>query len=145
MEQVQAKLATADASYAAMNYVDAMHAVISAYQLAQQLLESVNLNLMYTGSMSVTTPASTSSAAGEPNALYIAVGVVVGLVVGLTIAMVVLKKPSNESKTKVYGRPYYSMLLPSTRVVSESDASAAATPLCKVLRIFGGRVSYAVL
>ena len=103
--QVQAKLAAVDASYAAMNYVDAMHAVISAYQLAQQLLGSVNLNLMYTGSMSVTTPASTSSAAGEPNALYIAVGVVVGLVVGLTIAMVVLKKPSNESKTKVYGRP----------------------------------------
>jgi hypothetical protein len=56
--QVQAELTNVDASYDAMNYADAMRAVLSAYQLSQQLASSV------TPTQSQTTAVSASPGIG---------------------------------------------------------------------------------
>ena len=96
--QVQAKLVTVDASYAAMNYVDAMRAVLSAHQLAQQLLGSATMGVTQTESSPAITSA-TSSTTEESNTLYIIAGIAVGLAAGVSIVMLAKKrKPERDSR-----------------------------------------------
>lgn len=86
--QVQAKLTLADTAYSAMNYTDAMQAVLGAYQLAQQLQGTQTATQ---GSITAET-SSMSSAPGEPVTLYAVAGIVIGLVAGLGLGMVIVKK-----------------------------------------------------
>ena len=89
--QVQAKLFIVDASYAAMNYVDAMHEVISAYQLAQQL-QSSTTTASQASSSPVTVAETTVAGSTQPNIVYIVGGVVVGLAIGIGVAVFAAKK-----------------------------------------------------
>ena len=88
--QIQTKLATVDSSYDAMNYVDAMHAALSAYQLAQQLQGS-STSMQQTSTF-VVPSATTPTTVEEPNMLYIVAGVAVGIVTGVGIGIGVVKK-----------------------------------------------------
>ena len=100
--QVQAKLANVDASYRAMNYVEAMRAVLSAYQLSQQLASSVTPTQTQTAQSQTTAVSTSVSASGESSWLYIAAGVAVGLVVGLVVAVIIMLRKRKPDHTRVF-------------------------------------------
>lgn len=105
--QVQTALMKVDSSYSAMNYVDAMHAVLSAYQLAQQLQGSNPTGQSMPGETAPTS-ISTTLGVGQPSVLYIGVGVGIGIVVGMSIAIFAhsrREKQPKSSTTRMYDEP----------------------------------------